>query len=173
MTRQVNEWIFGNLLEGIPIYADQVGSMFLASPMVEGETDDGLMLSAAPVPVIELPVEPQAFRSAYARHDDVESIPPLTELGWLSKPLTGRNLIWTINTLVVVAALLLFAIVFLSVTREPPRSPFLTMVGAGTLVVAMYWGFFQLFGGCSPGARLARLAGCDSEKEEVDGPRFR
>jgi hypothetical protein len=173
MTRQVNEWIFGNLLEGIPIYADQVGSMFLASPMVEGETDDGLMLSAAPVPVIELPVEPQAFESTYTRHDDAESIPHFTELGWLSKPLTGRNLIWTINTLVVVAALLLFAMVFLSVTREPPRSPYLTIFGAGVLVVAMYWGFFQLFGGCSPGARLARLAGCDSEKEEVDGPRFR
>lgn len=173
MIRQVNEWIFGNLLDGIPLYADQVGSMFLASPTLEAEADDGLMVSVAPVPVIELPVESHVFRSASVRHDNAESLPLLMELGWLSMPLTGRNLVWTINTLVVVAALLLFALVFLSVTREPPRSPLLTMGGAGILVVAMYWGFFQLFGGCSPGARLARLAGCDGENDDDDGTRFR
>ena len=64
-----------------------------------------------------------------------------------------------------VAAVLLFALVFLTVTGEPPRWPLSMMGGAAILVVAMYWGFFQLFGGSSPGERLARLVGCDPDEE--------
>src|SRR5579871_1398575 len=30
LTRQINEWIFGNLLEGISLHVDQAGSMFSA-----------------------------------------------------------------------------------------------------------------------------------------------
>jgi len=38
----------------------------------------------------------------------------------------------------------------------------------------LYWGFFHVFGGSSPGARLARLIGVDSEEdEEFRGTRFR
>ena len=32
MIRQINEWIFGNLLEGIPLHPELSGSMFAASP---------------------------------------------------------------------------------------------------------------------------------------------
>jgi hypothetical protein len=38
----------------------------------------------------------------------------------------------------------------------------------------LYWGFFRLFGGASPGARLARMAGLDlEENEEATDARFR
>jgi hypothetical protein len=48
------------------------------------------------------------------------------------------------------------------------------MMGVGTVVVAaLYWGFFQIFGGSSPGARLARLVGCDLEEDEPADARFR
>jgi len=41
-------------------------------------------------------------------------------------------------------------------------------------VAAAYWGFFRLFGGVSPGTRLARLAGYDVEgDEEAGNTRFR
>jgi hypothetical protein len=158
MTRQINEWIFGNLLEGVSLHAERAGFMFGDG----GLYDDGLMVSASPLTVIELPVR-----------TDISDIGlPTAELDWLSRPLSGRSLIWTINTLVVVAALLLFALVFLSVTGEPPRWPLEMVGGAAIFVAALYWGFFQLFGGTSPGARLARLVGRDVEEDARD-TRFR
>jgi hypothetical protein len=168
MTRQINEWILGNLLEGAALHGDRAGTMF-AVPAV-AEEDDGLMVSAAPLKVIELLARPDPFQPAYARD---ETAPPSPQLDWLSQPLSGRSLVWTINTIVVVAAVLLFALVFLAVTREPPSRPF-TMMGVGTAVVAaLYWGFFQIFGGSSPGERLARLVGCDLEEDESTDTRFR
>jgi PilZ domain-containing protein len=170
MTRQINEWIFGNLLEGIPLYAEKAGLMFAASspalPLSATDEADGLMVSAAPLQVIELPL-----RAKSESHQG--SMPrSLAELSWLSQPFSGRSLIWTINTLVVVAAVLLFGLIFLSVTGEPPRWPLTMMGGAAILMASLYWGFFQLFGGLSPGARLARLAGCD-EEEDGESTRFR
>lgn len=174
MTRQINEWIFANLLEGIALHAEPVGSIFSASTAFP-EMEDGLMVSAAPLKVIELPMRPGSVEPDRVRDDTSEySREKRAELDWLSQPLSGRSLVWTINTLVVVAALLLFALVFLSVTREPPRWPLAMVGGATVFVVAFYWGFFQLFGGSSPGARLARLTGCDLEDdEEARGVRFR
>jgi PilZ domain len=175
MIRQINEWIFGNLLEGIAPHSQSAGSMFVHSLSVmpvadRAELDDGLLVSAAPLKVIELPLRHDGRERADRVDDDAESSP--AGLDWLSQPLSGRSLVWTINTLVVVAALLLFALVFLSITREPPRWPLAMTTGAAISVAALYWGFFQVFGGSSPGERLARLAGCDSEADE-EGARFR
>ena len=168
MTRQINEWILGDLLEGAAAHGSRAGTMF-AAPAVAQE-DDGLLVSAGPLKVIELPLRPDPFQPSYA--SDEAPLPAPAQLDWLSQLLSGRGLVWTINTLVVVAALLQFALVFLAVTREPPPRPF-AMMGVGALLVAaLYWGFFQIFGGSSPGARLARLVGCDLEEEEADA-RFR
>jgi len=185
MTRLLNEWIFGDLLEGISLHSERDGSIFADSPWAlrNPEQADGLMVSPAPLKVIELPVRPDPLPSmrAYVKeYDDADAdggAPdprPSAKLDWLSQPLSGRSLSWTVDALVVVAALLLFVLVFLSVTREPPRWP-LAMVGAAAVVVAvLYWGFFQLFGGSSPGARLARMAGSDLEDDaEASGARFR
>ncbi len=130
------------------------------------------MVSAAPLKVIELPVRADPLAHVRGEGDGVKQV--AAELDWLSQPLSGRALVWTINTLVVVAALLLFGLVFLSVTREPPRRP-LAMSGLAAIFVGtLYWGFFHVFGGSSPGARLARLIGVDSEEdEEFRGTRFR
>ena len=178
MTRQLNQWIFGDLLEGISLHSDRAGSMFEASPcaLLAGDApaeDDGLMVSAAPLKVIELPTRPFPPKPVSASGDSTEQ-EEQPELEWLSQPLSGRSLVWTINTLVVVAAVLLFALVFLSVTGEPPRWP-LAMGGGATISVAtLYWGFFELFGGASPGTRLARLTGWDLEQdEEATDSRFR
>jgi hypothetical protein len=157
-TRQIDEWIFGNLLEGASLHAERAGPMF-----ADVLDDDGLMVSAAPLNVIELPV----------RADTSEIALPAAELDWLSRPLSGRSLVWTINTLAVVAALLLFALVFLSVTGEPPRWPVAMAGGAAIFVAGSYWGFFQLFGGKSPGARLARLVGGEVEEDDASDARFR
>ena len=185
MARQIDEWIFGNLLEGFALHSERAGSLFAGSAFAEspsalldadaGEEYDGLMVSAAPVNVIELPMRRDPLEPAQARDDSTETRPPaLSELDWLSQPLSGRGLIWTINTLVMVAALLLFALVFLSITGEPPRWPLAVAGATAVFVAALYWGFFQLFGGASPGARLAHMAGWDlEENEEATDTRFR
>jgi hypothetical protein len=177
MTRRLNEWIFGDLLEGLSPHAERDGSIFAdrAWAMRGTEQDDGLMVSAAPLKVIELPVRPDPLRALQAYDDEASTArQPSTQLDWLSQPLSGRSLSWTVDTLVVVAALLLFALVFLSVTRESPRWPLAMTGGAAVVVALLYWGFFQLFGGGSPGARLARLAGCDLEDDEgATSARFR
>jgi hypothetical protein len=150
--------------------ADQLGGA--TGVLAEAEEEDGLTVSPMSVNVIELPVETEPAVTRDASSDASILIP--VELDWLSRPLSGRGLIWTVNTLVVIAALLLFALVFLSVTREAPKWP-VTMAAAAALVVAgLYWGFFKTFGGSSFGARLARLAGAELEDDrEDDGARFR
>src|SRR4051794_29029243 len=67
MSRQIQEWIMGNLLEGLSLRADRTGTIFdgtdAASTDVIGQShrlsglvpveDDGLMISPAPRKVIE------------------------------------------------------------------------------------------------------------------------
>jgi hypothetical protein len=167
VTRQIDEWIFGNLLEGASFHPERAGSMF-----GDPEVEDGLLLSAVPRKIIELPLRPESPEATAIE----EEVAPATiyrssELDWLSRPLSGRTLAWTVNMLAVFAAVLLFALVFLSVAREAPRWPWEMAGGATLMVVALYWGFFRMFGGLSLGERLARLAG-DNEDEEADA-RFR
>jgi hypothetical protein len=181
--RQIDEWIFGSLLEGASMHSERNGPMFaeagagvltMAGVDAVEEEEDGLMVSAAPRNVIALPVNAEPEQPERLLEDDLEADPQSSELDWLSQPLTGRSLIWTVNTLVVVAAQLLFALIFLSVTREPPQWPFAMITGGAVIVAALYWGFFRVFGGVSPGTRLARLAESDlGDGEEGRDTRFR
>ena len=177
LAQQINAWIFSNLLEGMATHADCAGSMFSpeASLPAAEETlqSDGLMVSPAPVNVIELPVKPE-IRTPMLVHrvtDEATDSEP-TPLDWLSQPLSAAGLAWMINTLAVVAAVLLFVLVFLVITRDLPPWPFAMTAGAALGMVGLYRGFFKLFGGTSPGVRLARLVGYEFDCEEPDA-RFR
>ena len=66
--------------------------------------------------------------------------------------------------LVVLASLLLFTLVFLSVTREAPKWPLPMVSGAALTMAGLYWAFFRYFAGGSLGTRLARIA----ESEGLD-----
>jgi hypothetical protein len=179
MIRHINEWIFGNLLESIPQHSPRAGSILWNVTSISGSTEesDGLIVSPAPRKVIQL--EPQALHTESSPEEDQASIPvadaPL-ELDWLSQPLSGRSLAWAVDSLVVVAALLLFGLVFLSVTHELPRWPLSLEAGFGAiiLVVALYCGFSFAFGRATLGARLVRLTGGDQEDDDAGGEdRFR
>jgi len=175
MTRQINEWIFGSLLAGLPLHAD---SRFSSRPLelvgeLVGEEDDGLIVSPAPVNVIQLPLRPEAVAGSIYGDTGESSLHRAAELDWLSRPLSGRGLAWTVNTLAVLAALLLFAMVFLSVIGESPKWPFAMTIGAAVLMGALYWGFFKVLGGGSLGARLARLRDSSTDEEEERDSRFR
>ena len=77
------------------------------------------------------------------------------------------------HTLVVVAGVLLFTLVFLAITGEAPQWPLSMALGSALVVAGLYWSFFQIFGGTSLGERMARLAGyAEEEIEEPAGPRF-
>ncbi len=175
--RQIDEWILGNMLEGACAHSERAGFLFprTASLLQSAEEgDDGLMTSATPIRVIEVPRWVDPLQPAHAGATALRNAPAtVTGFDWLSQPLTGRGLIWTINTLVIMAAMLLFAVVFLSISGEPPLWPVATAIGCAIFVGALYWGFFRVFGGTSPGVRLARMAGWDVEEEEARDTRFR
>jgi len=193
--RQINEWIFGNLLEEVSRHNERESSLFVRAQLPtsarawlpeageEGEAaqdsiaaakQDGLIVSPAPVPVIELPLFRRPRKSLYAEEDSkTTDLSAWSGLDWIFQPLSGRGLIWTINGLVVVAALLLFALVFLTITGEPPQRPVTTAAAAGFLVAGLYWGFFRALGGTTPGVRLARMAGYDLAEPEASETRFR
>jgi len=180
LARRVDEWIMGNLLESIPMPALQEEStpspLFSLARLTgpDRSEDDGLIVSSSPVKVIELPTRPDPAHAATLNHQEDGSQSAATELDWLSRPLSRRSIVWLINGLALVAALLLFALVFLAVTREIPRWPAAMAAGDAIAVAALYWAFFKLVGGSSPGARLARLVDGDADDEEEPGPaRFR
>jgi hypothetical protein len=186
---QIDEWIFSNLLEAIARDAGHSRSMFGASVFgasvvsIVGEEnvaaeDDGLTLSAAPRPVIRL--EPSLAKRDEAvgvghREQDLADYPD-EEPSWLSRPLSGRALAWLADGLVVFAALLLFAVVFLSIAHELPSWPVTlgTGLAAAIFVTAAYRMVFAIFGGPSLGARLARAAASiEEQKENEEAVRIR
>jgi len=178
MVRQVNEWIFGNILECIPRDSPYMGPVFGASPLISVAAvgDDGLLISSTPRKVIA--IDPRAQPVDEMDEEGVDALSASPASDWLSQPLSERNLAWAIDGLVMVAAFLLFSLVFLSVTHELPRWPLSLGVGLGLaiFVPVFYCGFFHTFGSASLGTRLAKLAGWNSEnnEEEVEGPdRFR
>src|SRR5713226_8051015 len=164
--RQIDEWIFSNLLDAVardaahprPIFGGSVVSILREENVPQQE--DGLTLSAAPRPAIRL--EPSLGEQDSAAPNHREEAPPdlvdgqNEELNWLSRPLSGRYLAWLVDGLVVTAALLLFALIFLSITHELPPWP-LAVGGASAaavLVAATYRTMFAVFGGLSLGDRL-------------------
>src|SRR5579872_2252065 len=183
--RRINEWILGDLLEGISLHAERNGTMFGATAFTEAnatptvlsanpfgcadealdctvEEDDGLLISGPVAKVIPLPVQRATFERKLGPLPQATAQEPGT-LDWLSQPLSPRGIAWTIDALVCTAALLMFALIFLSVIGEAPRWPMgMAAVGAASVGV-VYWGFFWVFGGKSLGKRLARSVGITSE----------
>ncbi len=188
--RQINEWILGDLLDSIP---SRSNSIFGAGADAQTQ-DDGLLLSPSPRKVIQL--QPERARGQAVSLNFEENVDRTNlgktmdakvdlgafartrpELDWLSRPISGRQMAWTLNSLIVFAALLLFSLVFLAVTQDLPRWPLDLEAGfaAAIFVIAFYWIFFRLLGGASLGARLARLAESDAggDREARESARFR
>ena len=202
-SHQIKEWIFSNLLDAIARDAGHPHSIFGASVVsiahaanAHGENSreaidreefaqqeyDGLTLSAPSRSAI--PMEPgfTSRREAQVLHhhredelaDSVHE--PLAKSTWLSQPLSGRTLAWLVDSLVMIAGLLLFALIFLSIAHELPPWPLNlgTASAAAVFVAATYWALFVVFGGPSLGARLAQAASTveEEDKSEAAG-RFR
>jgi PilZ domain-containing protein len=174
--RQVNEWIFGDLLEMFPQPPSRSGGLFEVSPgsVADARLADGLLISPSPPKVIQLDT---ASANAFPAHADQRPTDGTLDLDWLSRPLSGTALALVIDTLVVFAATLLFFLVFFSVSIELPEWPMNVGLGLATAVFvgAFYWGLFHALAGTTLGASLARLAESDfaGEEEIEKSPRFR
>jgi hypothetical protein len=190
---QIDEWIFSNLLDALARDAGHPRSMFGASVVSivreenvheenAPEESDGLTLSASPRPVIRLQPGLARWDETPVLHEPSEENitdpagHPHAQLNWLSQPLSGRTLAWLVDGLIVIAGLLLFALIFLSIAHELPPWP-LTLgaaSAAAVLIAAAYWAVFTLFRGASLGARLAQAASGSEEEKECEGAsRFR
>jgi len=193
---QINEWIFSNLLDavardagqprstsGASIFGASVVSILGEDDVGENalEEDDGLTLSPRPRPAIRL--QPGLARRDEAprlQHHREEGLPDAASdpyaLSWLSQPLSGRTLAWLVDSLIVIAGLLLFALIFLSIAHElPPLSVTLgTFSAAAAFIVVAYWGVFAVFGRSSLGARMAQtVSRLQKEEPTEDASRFR
>jgi hypothetical protein len=172
--QQINEWIFGNLLD-FTSHGDARSGPVLETFPVQSENHDGLIVSASPRSVIQLKptvarhaAEPlpvllrdEAFDENFARSTQAQ-------VDWLSRPVSGRTFAWFVDSLVMVAALLLFALISLSITHELPRWPLALGAGGGAtiFVASAYRIICTMFGGSTLGVRLARAAGSVLEDEE-------
>jgi len=185
---QINEWIFSNLLDALARQVGRPRSSSGASVVsILGEKDvreasapeenDGLTLSPSPRPVIRL--QPSSARredAPFLQHhleqdledDLLDAADNPRAQSWLSQPLSGRTLALLVDSLIVIAGLLLFALIFLSIAHElPPWSLTLgTISAAAAFIVAAYWAVFAVFGGSSLGARLAQAAARFEDQEE-------
>jgi hypothetical protein len=190
--RQIDEWIFSNLLDAIVLDAAQARPMFGATvvPIVPRERareehvreeSDGLTMSAAPLQAIRLDAAiagvNEGLLPQYIEDDLADSAAdPYARLNWLSRPLSGRTLSWLVDGLVVTSGVLLFTLIFLSIAHELPPWPLALGTGfaeAGFVATA-YWGVFCVFGGSSLGVRMAHAAASAEEEEEsLDGVRIR
>jgi hypothetical protein len=183
-SHQIDQWIFSNLLDAMARDADHPRSILGASVVsiareenvreesVE-EENDGLTLSPQPRPAIVL--EPSFARPEEPLHD-LQAQDPRQQPNWLSRPLSARTLAWMVDTLVVIAGLLLFALIFLSIAHELPQWPLAVggATAAAVLVVAAYRALFAIFGGKSLGRRLAHAAYLPEVQDESEaGSRFR
>jgi PilZ domain len=186
--RQINQWIFSNLLDEASREAEgrSIFGTSSASPGVEAieedtlEEIDGLTISAGHRTAIRIEQRCDERSESQITSEFREENPVNSEfeagakLNWLSRPISGRTLAWLVDSLVMIAGVLLFALIFLSITHELPPWPLTAGAAssAAVLVAAMYWALFAVFGGASLGSRLADAAST-FKREEEDAERFR
>lgn len=176
--QEIDQWIFSNLLDSIARTADRGDSIF-ASPLAPfvPEEDDGLILSPAQRGAIRIQPEttPEKDLAAHERIQELleEDAPPRRQR---RGTVPARTLAWMVDGLVMLAAVLLFAVVFLSITHELPQWPLILAgsVGATALIAVAYWGLFALCGGTSIGLRVAQFGSAkEAARKEDDADRFR
>jgi hypothetical protein len=192
--RQIDEWIFSNLLDAMAHDAAHARPIFGASvvPIVRGERareehvreeNAGLTVSAAPRQAIRLDADFAGLNEGMLHpyvEDDLAghlvdaAVDPYAKLNWLSRPLSVRTLSWLVDGLVVTAGVLLFTLIFLSIAHELPPWPLALGTGFATagFVATAYWGVFCVFGGSSLGVRLAHTAASIQKDESEDAVRI-
>ncbi len=151
LTRQVNDWIFINLLRGLE----------RAAPVLNGGADgDDLILSSASRPAIRLPRQPSRAADPLPGNG--------VRLSWWPRRVSLAQLAKFMDGLVLFSAVLTFFCVFLAVAHTLPSWPVALAVvgGVSGFLTALYWCLCAALGCGTAGVQLARMAIRESEGEK-------
>lgn len=183
--REINAWIFSNLLDGLAPGSGHhsIFGISRGTPFKEDGTlpeNDGLILSPPPRPSIRPEIadtngnHEKIFHPS--RREAVESsYEDSVQQNRLSGPLSGETLAHMIDGLIVLAGLLLFTVIFLSIAHELPAWPLTAAAAtaAAVFVIGAYRALFAVFGGVSLGVRVAQLVSSSEEYDDREESRFR
>jgi hypothetical protein len=157
--------------------AAKMGSIFAPDDSEPGAPE--LLYSASPRPAIRLqPGGDDAVSSLLDLEDDDDEEERKNEASLLLYGLSvpRRTFAHTVDALILVSAVLIFAILAMSLTRIVPSSAVALALGLAvtSIFAALYWFLFSAWNGATPGECLAQLAGRDAMGSgEEDRPRFR
>ncbi|HKD00791.1 MAG TPA: PilZ domain-containing protein [Terriglobales bacterium] len=158
----LKEWIFTQLMATAQ-HAERAESVFIHHKA--GENAMQLVLSGGARPPIQLQPEESELLE-----ETTDSLPLLGSPLALSEKSLSR----TVDCLLLLCAVLLFAIIALGITNLFPTWPLAVALALGitSAFAAIYWYLFAVCVGMTPGEQLARIAFSASEEPEVE-ERFR
>ena len=166
--RLLKEWLFVQLLSVAHQATGEADFVYRES----GE--EALLFSASSRPAIRFePALPNASRA-----DEDELRPPSLHLPWFPFPISAVALSWLVDGLILLSALLLFAVVCMAMIGAVPPWPITLALGVGVAAVltATYRFLFFLLIGGTPGYCLAGRTsdpGGGKIREPDERPRFR
>lgn len=175
--RALKEWLMTDLLAAASELAPSRAPIF--SPVADSLVGDGLTMSAAPTPGIPVATLDSAADEGDIHVAELTRSPEMPlHFSWWPTDISPRLFARLVDSLVIVSAVLLFAIVAIESTGVLPTfwtatsfSVFLTIVFAG-----IYWLLFTRLAGRTVGRQLAQMAADDlawMRNPEEEDARFR
>ncbi len=169
--RSLKEWIFAQILSSAYLFSP------CESATVEGTRAEGaseLLFSAAPRPAIQL--EPPPAKPATVPHPQAR--PRHLRLLWCPIPISLSVLAKLLDALILLCAVLLFAVMAIAMTNVLPSWPVTLALATGVtaVFVGVYWFLFVFWFSSTPGEHLATLAYSErngKRSKEEDQARFR
>jgi Tfp pilus assembly protein PilZ len=166
--RGLKDWIFLQLLSTAQANAD--------ASFAENADAAELLFSSRPRPAIRFDNAVTVRSAALAIGKDQRLHP--VQLPWFPFAVSEQTLSRTVDGLILLSALLLFAVICIAMIGAVPAWPVALILGAGAsaLFALVYRYLFLFWLGCTPGSYLSRLTsnalnGINSEQDER--PRFR
>lgn len=168
--RQLKEWLFTQLL-GSAQHASEESALLYGQSGAEAAE---LLFSSRARPAIRLESNAMAAR----RGDNADAQPRSLQLSWFGFAISPPALSRLIDGLILLSAVLLFAVISMAMVGIVPAWPVALIMGIGVAAVfaAVYRFLFLFWIGGTPGDWLAGLTtgGCDRNEIRVDDrPRFR
>lgn len=168
--RSLKDWIFIQLLRT----AEQAtGDLTFVYDRSGGQNHE-LLFSEAPRPAIRLEPERPAVRLSAE-----DGLPPRTlRLPWFPVALSTRVLSLLVDGLILLSAVLLFAVICMATTGVVPAWPVTVILGVGAAAIftVLYQFLFLFWIGATPGDWLSGFTGGAFEginREAEEQPRFR
>jgi PilZ domain-containing protein len=165
---QLKEWLLTNLL----VDASRNSALFRELPgLSEADETSQLLFSSNGRTPIQLPPQDSTSHLDEARRSSEVKMP------WWPAPISAERFSRFVDGLVILASILLFCVVFLSVSEEMLSWPMVLAIVLGCTAIfsVLYWLLFIAQGLSTPGRMLAKLAGEPSSDliSEEELARFR